>query len=157
MASAPTRRRLRHTPSAWVAVPWLAVRLMVVRQRLRRLGVNAAQCAAPGSPTMDPAAAVGEPSLSLEAAEQLASLIVAAGRLVGARCLERAVLLQTILRRHGAPANLRIGVRRNAGELQAHAWVELQGVPLAEPPTVRERFAPLRRGDEELDLARFVS
>lgn len=39
-------------------------------------------------------------------------------------CLTRAVVLEKILRRQGVPCELRIGVRTQRGQLQAHAWVE---------------------------------
>lgn len=39
-------------------------------------------------------------------------------------CLKRAIVLQSLLRRAGRPAELRIGVRRDeAGNLAAHAWL----------------------------------
>ena len=40
-------------------------------------------------------------------------------------CLTQALAAQTLLVRHGCPAQLRIGVARSeTGALQAHAWVE---------------------------------
>lgn len=66
----------------------------------------------------------------------------AAGRVVMRRnpCLPRALAALVLLRRRGVPAELRIGVGRDAdGALKAHAWVESEGavvaggdVPLAE-------------------------
>lgn len=43
-------------------------------------------------------------------------------------CLPRALMAQALLARRGYPACLRIGVARSKGrQLQAHAWVEIQG------------------------------
>jgi hypothetical protein len=59
------------------------------------------------------------------------------------RCLPRALCLRRLLGRHGIAAELKIGVVRRDGELAAHAWVEREGRPLGESPTVDERFATL--------------
>jgi len=57
-------------------------------------------------------------------------------------CLARSVLLEWMLRRRGVRVALRIGVRREADALQAHAWVESDGVPVNDEPDIAERFAP---------------
>ena len=59
------------------------------------------------------------------------------------RCLPQALCLRRLLGRHGIAAELKIGVARQDGELAAHAWVEPEGRPLGESPTVDERFATL--------------
>jgi hypothetical protein len=59
------------------------------------------------------------------------------------RCLPQALCLRRLLGRHGIAAELKIGVARQDGELAAHAWVEREGRPLGESPTVDERFATL--------------
>src|SRR5688500_12244795 len=64
-------------------------------------------------------------------ADRLATLVTAAARhhLRPMTCLPRALALHTLLRRNGIQTDLRIGVRREAGSLQAHAWVEHAGAP----------------------------
>ena len=42
-------------------------------------------------------------------------------------CLRRSLVLTALLRRRGLPATVRFGVRRQAGPLLAHAWVECDG------------------------------
>jgi Transglutaminase-like superfamily len=42
-----------------------------------------------------------------------------------APCLPRALAAQAMLRRRGIAGRLCLGVRRAAGELDAHAWVEI--------------------------------
>lgn len=59
-----------------------------------------------------------------------------------ANCLARSLLLEWMLRRHGVPVALRIGVRRQADALEAHAWVESNGVPVNDEPDIAERFTP---------------
>lgn len=57
-------------------------------------------------------------------------------------CLPRSLALWWLLRRQGLDTDLRIGVTPKKGGLEAHAWVEFQGVPLDNQDDVRERFAP---------------
>lgn len=68
----------------------------------------------------------------LEAARRLARLASMAGRhgLVEATCLRQSLLLHLLLRREGLQPALKIGVRRQGGVFDAHAWVELDGTPL---------------------------
>jgi hypothetical protein len=44
-----------------------------------------------------------------------------------ASCLTQSFTAQVLLRRHGHPAELRLGIARDRGELDAHAWVESEG------------------------------
>jgi hypothetical protein len=60
-----------------------------------------------------------------------------------AGCLPRSLVLERLLARRGAAPELRVGVRREAGELQAHAWVEVAGRPVGEPEGIELHFAPL--------------
>lgn len=81
-------------------------------------------------------------------AERLACLVGIAGRhhLRPMTCLPRSLSLQALLRRYGMEADLRIGVRWEAGELRAHAWIEQAGSPVGEPEDVEHRFQPLAAG-----------
>lgn len=68
------------------------------------------------------------PGRAAHAAEKLAWAVAAASRRLPApfrACLPQALAAEALLRRHGAPARLVIGVRRTgtAGGVQAHAWV----------------------------------
>jgi Transglutaminase-like superfamily len=76
-------------------------------------------------------------------AKEVARLVSAAARHgpYRAKCLPTALTLQMILRRHGIPADLRLGVRKAAGRIEAHAWVEHQGVPLMDSSDVHERYS----------------
>lgn len=61
---------------------------------------------------------------------QLAWAVTAAGRFLpgGRGCLPQALATETLLRRHGFPAQLKIGVARaGQNDFQAHAWVESEG------------------------------
>jgi hypothetical protein len=76
---------------------------------------------------------------------RLAHLVGVAARhhVLPAHCLQKALILQSLLTRRGVKADLRIGVRREDGRLRAHAWVESAGMPLAESPDVAAHFLPL--------------
>ena len=78
-------------------------------------------------------------------ATRLARWVAAAARrhLHPMYCLPRAIVLRHLLRCRGISSRLRIGVRRFPNRLGAHAWVELAGRPLAEAPSVGERYLPL--------------
>jgi hypothetical protein len=69
--------------------------------------------------------------------------IAARTRLGRANCLPRALTLWGLLRRKGIDSDLCIGVQKNSGTIQAHAWVEYQGQPLNEAPDVQLEFASL--------------
>jgi hypothetical protein len=45
-------------------------------------------------------------------------------------CLEESLALWYLLRKQGIPACLRIGVRKEKEQFEAHAWVELRGEAL---------------------------
>lgn len=57
-----------------------------------------------------------------------------------ALCLEQSLALYVMLRRAGAPARLRIGAR--PVPFAAHAWVEIDGAPVSEPPDFIAQLVP---------------
>jgi hypothetical protein len=62
-----------------------------------------------------------------------------------ASCLPRSLTLWCLLRRRGIDGDLRIGVRKVAGQFQAHAWVEYGGAVLNDRTDVSQRFASFTR------------
>jgi hypothetical protein len=62
-----------------------------------------------------------------------------------APCLPRSLVLWWVLRRQGIRGDLRVGVRRVEGQLEAHAWVEYLGLALNDRDDVRQRFAAFDR------------
>jgi hypothetical protein len=80
-----------------------------------------------------------DPESAREPAE--AVNLVAGRAVVGARCLGRSLVLWFLLRRRGIDAEFVLGAAApGGGELAAHAWVEVAGVPVNDAPDVRERF-----------------
>jgi hypothetical protein len=90
-------------------------------QRLLRIDGEAVACHTPGAD-------------AIADADRLAALAGIAGRrgVYANTCLRQALAIQWWLRRRGLPAELRIGAQVNDGNLQAHAWVELDGHALAQ-------------------------
>lgn len=56
-------------------------------------------------------------------------------------CLSRSLVLWWLLARQGLAAELRIGARKNGDALEAHAWVELNGVVLGEEDDPHAHYA----------------
>ncbi len=70
----------------------------------------------------------------LAQAQRKAELLSVAGRhgWIAATCLRQSVLLEFLLQREGLAAEIKIGVRKQDDLFDAHAWVELNGIPLAQ-------------------------
>lgn len=81
-------------------------------------------------------------AMTLHDMQALGELVnIAARHTLGPRtCLTRSLLLGWLLRRLGVESQLRIGVRLTQGVLDAHAWVEYEGVPVNDRPDVSVHF-----------------
>ncbi len=62
------------------------------------------------------------------------------GRPYGGTCLDRSVFLWWLMRVRGLDGRLRIGVVIEDGQLDAHAWVEQDGIVVNDDPAVTDRF-----------------
>lgn len=56
-------------------------------------------------------------------------------------CLEQSLAIWWLLRRQSVSSQLRIGVRKNAGKFEAHAWVECEGKVLGEPGGEHQHYS----------------
>ncbi len=63
--------------------------------------------------------------------------------LVAGTCLSRSLTLLRLLARRRIAGRLRVGVALDDGALDAHAWVEVVGVPLGRGALKYEVFPPL--------------
>lgn len=72
-----------------------------------------------------------------------ARMVNAADRhgLVHASCLAKSLTLWWLLARQGITSRLRVGIRKENGKLQAHAWVEHEGMTLNEPEEYHRHYA----------------
>lgn len=57
-------------------------------------------------------------------------------------CLEESLVLLRLLNVQRIAAQLRIGVKKNAPEFEAHAWVECEGLALNETEALHDHYAP---------------
>lgn len=60
-------------------------------------------------------------------------------------CLQKSLVLWQLLHWQGIESELKIGVRRDRGQFEAHAWVEYQGIPLNEVRDTGQDFTPFDR------------
>jgi hypothetical protein len=63
-------------------------------------------------------------------------------------CLKKSLVLWYLLRCQGITSELRIGVRKENGEFQAHAWIEHAGVVLNDTPYVHQQFTTFAQAIE---------
>ncbi len=102
-------------------------------------------------PDAEPVAAVPEPMDGCPSPE-IATCVRAVERaahhhVLPMTCLRRALCLRWLLGRRGIPSRLRIGVQRDGGPLEAHAWLEdPAGRPLGETTELRAGYAVLGNG-----------
>ena len=76
------------------------------------------------------------------AAQDLAGRASIAGRhgVIKATCLRQSLLVYWLLRRRGLDPEIKLGVRKQDGALDAHAWVELDGLALTQSDPVHHPF-----------------
>jgi len=112
----------------------LACGLPVVETSLRCIGAQ--RTASWLSHAIKPRAIHPPAAAELQQADRLAHLAAIAGRrgILQARCLSQAMLVRALLRRRGLDAVLQVGVRKDSGQFDAHAWVEVDGHTLAQSP-----------------------
>ena len=81
------------------------------------------------------------------AATSVAAMVSSAAALspLDYSCLHRSLALCWLLARRGVAGQLRIGVRQDENGFTAHAWVEIDGVPINDVPEVRARFTAFER------------
>ncbi len=85
------------------------------------------------------------PPERLSEAMEMARLVRKVGRWAVRRfsCLHEAVTVWRLLARRGIPGNLRIGVRQHDGQVEAHAWVEYEGLVITGDPKAAGQSTPL--------------
>ena len=116
-----------------LAATWIGLRVAGYRRWRRLLDsrASARQASEAGTAARESALAVAR--LEASAARHL---------LLRTNCLEQSLVLWWLLRRRGIAAELRIGARKEHGQFEAHAWVELEGVVLNDAQGQHLHFAP---------------
>jgi hypothetical protein len=140
----PLRRFRALEPNARGLFLRAAVLLPLISLSLRLRGFRSTQAslqkhiAGSGSNRYDPSDAAKAARTAL-----IAQMVRAAAyRNFGtATCLEKSLALWCLLGRQGIVSSVRIGTRKTEKKLEAHAWVECDGVPINEPEEVHEHYA----------------
>jgi hypothetical protein len=81
-------------------------------------------------------------------------IVIWCDRISGTRCLARSLVLWSLLREYGVTTELRIGIKPVRTGIEAHAWVEYQGMPLCEADDLIECYTPF---DGDLSNLQFKS
>ena len=102
----------------------------------------------PFAVAVTPASASGSIAVdesAIVAARRTARLVQAARHLLPGRCtcLELALAGQRLLAAQQIPAEVRIGVRKNGDEFEAHAWLESLGAVVMGGDDVYQRYAAM--------------
>lgn len=120
-----------------------AVLLPLVRTSLRLRGYNKTYASL--QKRLTPAG--GEPADALAQLQSTCRMVRAAVYYSFAKftCLEESLTLWYLLCQRGIPARLRLGVRKDDGKFEAHAWVEYNGVALNQPEALHRHYAAFEK------------
>ena len=132
------KKLLALSPREWLDLVQAQSALLAAHMTVRSRPVGTLATPVSAHDTADPA--------RLPEARRLALAIVRAARfgVFRPQCLVRSVALSRMLERRGIQgAIVRVGVRRQAGEFLAHAWVELDGHTLGDADDHVGSFVPL--------------
>lgn len=126
---------------------WAQALLPLTALALRLVGFGRWQATLARLAPIDQRAFTGMGERSIDRALDTARMVQAASRYSSRRgtCLEQSLVLWWLLRRQGICSSLRIGVRKRASELEAHAWVELGSVVLNDSGEVHQHYVPFDR------------
>ena len=139
-----TARALRLTPRELTCLGRALLLLLEVDVRLRLTGFARLEKRLRTSASSGDAAELSNAQL-LDAQSMAYALRRASHLLPRARCLHRALAFLLWLRRQGAAAELRMGVRLSPSGIEGHAWVEWHGVPLNEDRSIGGSYLLLQR------------
>ena len=144
---------MRTKLNRWLALPgeerWLLVGLVVllpaIGVALRLFGVRRTYRLLGGSGRPETVSAEISDA-SRTSAKRLGRLVSIASRRgpYTATCLPQSIALRWLLCRRGMSAEVRIGVRKESGQMHAHAWVELAGQVINDHSAVEAEYAVYR-------------
>jgi hypothetical protein len=122
-----------------ITLPLVEVALRYTGLRRTRVLLGEERC--PGTD-----AGLASAVMDSASAERLARFVEIASRhgLWRPTCLARSLVLCSLLRRRGLPAQLRIGVSKEKDGLRGHAWVELAGRVINDRATIVDDYAVYR-------------
>lgn len=154
----PVSSRFTNWLRRWRALrPWeqrvlaqIAWRLPCVWVQLRVLGFKKTHCLIEANSNASAVEPLPDNLTKTEYAQRCVQLtdICAHHGLYRANCLHQSLALCSILRKMGLEAKLRIGVSPGSATINAHAWVELDGVALGKPVSGYRVFSNLDSRNE---------
>jgi len=65
-------------------------------------------------------------------------------------CLRRSLTLKRMLQRRYIPTGLRIGIRKNSSQLDAHAWIEHMGIVINDSQDIAAIYSQFPLLEEDL-------
>jgi hypothetical protein len=80
------------------------------------------------------------PKLPAQATARLVRVAAQRG-LYGSKCLDQSLVLRWLLRRQGIDAQIVFGARKEDEQMEAHAWVEVDGISLDEDEDQHRRYS----------------
>ena len=82
------------------------------------------------------------PQIPLQTTARMVSIAAHRG-LYRFKCLDQSLVLRWLLRRQGIDARIVFGARKEDEQMEAHAWVEVDGVPISDDEGAHQHFSPL--------------
>ena len=131
---ASAEREMAWTAAKGLTATWLGLRVFGFR-RWKGFVERRAERANGGT---------AQPRIFAASAKRIVQLEEAAARNLPFKtnCLEQSLVLWALLRRRGFPAELKFGARKDAGNFEAHAWVEMDGEALNDGTEENRGFVP---------------
>lgn len=113
-------------PTVLVAVGFIGMVMLTLRRRGLGVATQRLRRVCPPQGPQDPRRD------ALQGSRRVAHAVDVAAQLVPlwVGCLPRALVTEALLRHDGIEAAVRIGVRHDAAGFAAHAWVEVDGMPI---------------------------
>ena len=154
MTRSRVRRAVRLLRDEGLDVGRAALLLPVVSVQLRRLGYRRTMAWLDARrAAVDAASSQVASDAELTEATQCGNAVrLAAWPIPDATCLRRSLVQRQLLKRRNIPAVVRFGARPSGaggpGELYFHAWVEVLGRVVSEPPETIAAFVPLDDADD---------
>ena len=140
-------RRYRALDAESRALFWRAVRLLPhIAISLRLRGYARTEASLQARLITHPGGVLKEPVVAV-AISKTARMVRSASHFgpFQATCLAQSLALWLLLQQQGIASTIKIGVRKNVNHVEAHAWVERDGVAINETDAVHQHYASFER------------
>ena len=140
------RKRLKQleelTFTEWRVLLSAILLLPMIALVLKSIGFKKTQTFLSNHLTKKPKISIHE-DMQLEEAESVARMVSIAANhgFYSANCLKKSLLTWWLLGRRGIATELKIGVNKETGGFNAHAWVEYRGNVLIDATDIEDRFS----------------